>query len=75
MASLNQYDNDGCDYYPVAISPMQFKDSLRFHARLDVQSMDAPSADLMNALTWARQGAKRMKPKDKISLIKALIGG
>ena len=52
---------------------MRFSDSLRFHARLDVRSKDATAAMLMNALTRERS-VKKMTPKQKISLVNALIG-
>ena len=57
----------------MAIEPMRFVDSLRFHARLDVRSKDATAAMLMNALTRERS-VKKMTPKQKISLVNALIG-
>jgi hypothetical protein len=72
MASLAQSEKGGF-VATYTETRMRLEDSLRFHARLDVQSKDAMGAFLMSALTRQRK-AKRMTPKEKIKFINTIIG-
>lgn len=73
MARLDQLHDIG-GYFPVEVDTSQmFVDSLRFHAALDVRTVDHRSAYTMWALTMARKGTKKMTPKDRMKLISKII--
>lgn len=73
MARFDQLLDVG-GYCPVEVDTSQlFADSLRFHAALDVRTVDHRSAYTMWALTMARKYGKRLSPKDRMKLIAKII--